>query len=528
VLPVFTAAEMRALDARAIRDLGIPGPRLMDAAGSGAAALVARWLAPIRKRSVVVVCGKGNNGGDGFVVARRLRARGAAVRVFLVGRRGDVRDDAADALGRWRGRIEEIGGEAALGGLARALDRADVVVDALLGTGLTGPARGLVAAAVEAINRAGQAGVPIIALDVPSGLGSDHGALLGATVRATHTVTFAGLKRSLLLHPAAAHAGAVEIVDIGVPADEVRRGIGTWRLEAADARRCFPAREPDAHKGRFGHLLIVAGSLGKTGAAVLAGRAALRSGVGLCTIAVPASQQPIVATQAPEYMTEALPETSARTLSLAAKDRLLELAGRMDAVALGPGLSLDPETQELARALIRDLDRPMVVDADALSALAGHLDLLRRAAGPRALTPHPGEMARMAGTSIEVAQADRVEGARAFAREHGVALALKGAGTVIAGPDGHVAINPTGNPGMAKGGSGDVLTGIVGALLARELDTVTALEAGGYLHGLAGDVAARERGEYAMIASDIIESLPVALRELTTGAHEPGRDADLA
>jgi NAD(P)H-hydrate epimerase len=198
---------------------------------------------------------------------------------------------------------------------------------------------------------------------------------------------------------------------------------------------------------------------------------------------------------------------------------VLALARGMDAVALGPGLSLDPETQELARTLIRELERPMVVDADALSALAGHLDLLRHAAGPRALTPHPGEMARMMGISIEQVQADRIEIARDFARDHRVALALKGAGTVIAGPDGHVAINPTGNPGMAKGGSGDVLTGIVGALLARDIDAVTALRGGCYLHGLAGDVAVRDRGEYAMIASDLIESLPAALRELTHPAR---------
>jgi NAD(P)H-hydrate epimerase len=517
VLPVFTAAEMRALDARAIRDLGIPGPRLMENAGSGAAALITGWLAPIRGKSVVVVCGKGNNGGDGFVVARRLRARGAAVRVFLVGKRDELRGDAAAALGRWRGRVEEIDGEADLGALARALSRTDVVVDALLGTGLTGAARGAVAAAIEAVNKVGPAGrngVPVVALDLPSGLGSDRGALLGPTVQATRTATFAGLKRSLLLHPAAAKAGAVEIVDIGVSAAEAGRGITTWRLEASDVRPHFPPREPDAHKGRYGHLLVVAGSLGKTGAAVLAGRAALRSGVGLCTIAAPASQQPIVAGQAPEYMTEAMPETALRSLSLGAKERLLELARRMDAVALGPGLSLDPETQELARALIREVERPLIVDADALSALAGHLDLLRDAAGPRALTPHPGEMARMLGIGTDAVQADRLEVTRGFSREHGVALALKGAGTVIGGPDGRITINPTGNPGLAKGGSGDVLTGIIGALLARGLEPVAALEAGVYLHGLAGDLAAGERGEVGMIAGDVIEALPTAVLAL--------------
>ena len=315
--PIFTAAEMRALDARAIRDLGIPGFHLMDAAGSGAAALIGRWLAPIRGRRIVVVCGKGNNGGDGFVVARRLRARGAVVTVFLTARRDEVQGDAAEALAGWRGRVEAIDAGPDPGALVRALERTEAVVDALLGTGLTGPAWGQAAAAIEAINEAGRRGIPVIALDLPSGLSSDHGALLGPTVKATRTVTFAGLKRSLLLHPAAAQAGPVDVVDIGVPEVEAARGVTTWRLEAADVRRYFPAREPDAHKGRFGHLLVVAGSLGKTGAAVLAARAALRSGVGLCTIATPASQQPIVAAQAPEYMTEALPETAAGSLALA-------------------------------------------------------------------------------------------------------------------------------------------------------------------------------------------------------------------
>jgi hydroxyethylthiazole kinase-like uncharacterized protein yjeF len=514
VLPVFTAAEMRALDARAIRDLGIPGSRLMESAGGGAAALIARWLAPIRGRRVVVVCGKGNNGGDGFVVARRLKARGAAVRVLLVARRDEVSGDAATALGRWRGRLQEAPPDPDETVLARALEHADLVVDALLGTGLTGPARGAAAAAIGAINRVGRSGVPVVALDLPSGLGSDGGALLGPTVKATHTVTFAGLKRGLLLYPAAAQAGVVEIADIGVPAAETGRGVATWKLEADDVRRHFPPREPDAHKGRFGHLLVVAGSLGKTGAAILAGRAALRSGVGLCTIAVPASQQPLVAAHAPEYMTEALPETRARSLSLEGKNRVLELARRTDAVALGPGLSLDPETQEFARALVREVERPLVADADALGALAGHLDLLRRVAGPRALTPHPGEMARMLDVGIHVVQGDRIETARAFARDHRVAVALKGAGTVIGHPGGLAVINPTGNPGLAKGGSGDVLTGIVGALLARGLEPTIALEAGCYLHGLAGDLAAEGRGEVAMIASDIVESLPTALRVL--------------
>jgi hydroxyethylthiazole kinase-like uncharacterized protein yjeF len=506
--PVFTATEMRAVDARAITELGIPGPRLMESAGDGAARVIAREFAPIRGKRVVVVCGKGNNGGDGFVVARRLRAQGARITLALIGPRREVKGDAAVALARWRGRIQEVLAEPALRALQRDLAAADVIVDALLGTGLSGPARGLVADAIGAMNGAGP---PVVSLDVPSGLGSDDGALIGPTVEATLTTTFAGYKRSLLLHPGARQAGRTVVVDIGMSRDEIARGMTTFLLEEEDVRRHFPPRRPDSHKGSFGHLLVVAGSIGKTGAAGLAGSAALRGGVGLCTIATAVSQQPIVAGFAMEPMTEPLPETPGRTIALTARPRILDLVARTDAMALGPGLSLDPETQELIRGLVLDVERPMVVDADGLSALAGHLDLLDRAAGPRALTPHPGEMARMLGTTVAEVQSDRLEVVRTFCARHGVALALKGAGTVIGAPDGRVFINPTGNPGMASGGSGDVLTGMVGAFLARGFDTVTALQAGCFLHGLAGDLARAERGGEALMAGDIVEAISAAM-----------------
>ena len=500
---------MRALDARAIAELGIPGPTLMENAGRGAADVIAREHAPMRGKRVLVLCGKGNNGGDGFVVARRLGARGARVDTVLLGRRDEVRGDARAALARLRGRVAEISDEAALDGLARPLARADLVVDALLGTGLTGPARGLVARAIELIDAAAR---PTVSLDLPSGLGADGGELLGPTVHAALTVTFAGYKRSLLLHPAAACAGRVVVVDLGVPPEEVARGIGAFLLEESDARAPFPSRPKDSHKGTYGHLLIVAGSLGKTGAAALAGHAALRGGLGLCTIAAPRSQQPIVAVMSREAMTEPLDETRAQSIALSAAPRILELAARTDAVALGPGLSLDDETQALVRALVREVPRPMVVDADALSALAGHLDVLDGAAGPRVLTPHPGEMARMLGTTIAAVQSDRMETARAFASRHRACVALKGVNTVIAGPDGRVLVNPTGNPGMATGGSGDALTGLTGAFLARRLDPLTALASACYLHGLAGDLAAAARGEEGLIAGDIADAVGLAMR----------------
>jgi NAD(P)H-hydrate epimerase len=434
--------------------------------------------------------------------------------VFLLGHAADVKGDAAEALRRWRGGVDEVTAESALDAVTREMARADVVVDAILGTGLTGPARGLAAGAIDAINGAGR---PVVSLDLPSGLGSDDGALLGPTVRAALTATFAGYKRSLLVHPGAAQAGRLAVVDIGVPAGEVARGIATFLLEEADVRAHFPPRPRDAHKGSYGHVLIVAGSLGKTGAAALAGRAALRSGAGLATIATPVSQQPIVAGLGAETMTEALPETEGRSIALAALEGILGLAARTDAVALGPGLSLDPETQELVRVLVREVARPMVVDADALNALAGHLDALDAAAGPRLLTPHPGEMARLLGTTVARVQVDRIETARAFAVAHRVSVALKGAGTVIAGPDGRAFINPTGNPGMASGGSGDALTGMSGAFLARGLEPLAALQAACFLHGRAGDLAAAERGEEGLIAGDIVEAIALAMKGAGAG-----------
>ena len=510
--PVFTAAEMRALDARAIDALGIPGPRLMEHAGRGAAALIAREWAPIRGKRVLVLCGKGNNGGDGFVVARHLKAKGARPRVLLAGLRNEVKGDAAQALGRWRGKVEEIRDEAAAATVTGAVAEADLVVDALLGTGLTGPVRGVVAQVIERLNRsAGSACIPVVALDLPSGLGSDGGALLGPTVRATLTATFAGLKRSLLLYPAAELAGRVVVVPIGIPQAEVDRGVSTFLLEETDVRPLFPRRPAEAHKGSYGHLLVIAGSVGKTGAAALSGRAALRSGVGLCTVATPVSQQPVVAGFSMETMTEPIVETASRSLAFKAREHLLELAMQRDAVALGPGISLDPETQALARALVAEVPRPMVVDADALSALAGHLDLLEQAPAARVLTPHPGEMARMLGVSIAQVQADRIETVRRFCVQYRVHLALKGARSVLGSPDGRIFVNPTGNPGMATGGSGDVLTGMIGAFLARPFDPLAALQAGCYLHGLAGDLAAADRGEEGLVAGEIIEAIPDAL-----------------
>lgn len=508
---------MRALDQRAMSRLGIPGPRLMENAGRGAAQAILTHFGSPRGRLVVICCGKGNNGGDGFVVARRLKAAGAAVKVFLLARAREVKGDSAGMLAAYRkvgGRIQEVTEASGLAMLEKALASADLVVDALLGTGLVGPATGLYAVAIESINRSQR---PVAALDLPSGLCTDHGRLLGPAINAALTTTFAGWKRGLLLYPGAEKAGRVRLVEIGIPAAAAREGIGVFLLEASDIAPLFPPRGPDAHKGAFGHLLVVAGSVGKTGAAALAGRAALRTGAGLATIAAPLSQQPIIAALGMETMTEPLPETPSQSASLNAKDRILELAGRTDGVALGPGVSLAPETQRLVRELLLEVGRPMVVDADGLTALAGHLELLKKSAAPRCLTPHPGEMARLLGARVAEVEADRIETVRSFCQRYGTFLVLKGARSVIGEPGGKVYINPTGNPGMASGGSGDVLTGMVGALLARGMDPLAALQAGVLLHGLAGDLARDDKGEEGMIAGDILEAIPHAILKVQSG-----------
>lgn len=511
--PVFTGEEMRRLDERAIQTLGVPGATLMEHAGQGAAdvAFASLTTRPGRSRRVAIVCGKGGNGGDGFVVARALKRRGVRCDVLLVASPDDVRGDAAGKLRD----LKRVGIRPVVvtdaSTIAPALARADLVVDALLGTGGRATPGGLVAAVIEAINAAAR---PVLALDLPSGLPADGGAPSGPVVRADATVTFAGLKRALVMPPGRELAGRVTVTGIGIPDAEVARGITTFVLDAADVAAHFPARARAAHKGTYGHLLVVAGSVGKTGAAALAASAALRGGAGLVTVATAESQQPIVAGLLLEAMTERLAEGRAGFIGERAWPALSALASARDAIAVGPGLGLDPQVQGIARRLVAELRVPMVVDADALTALVDHLEILDKAPAPRCLTPHPGELARLLGIGVPEIQRDRIEVARAFATSHRVHLVLKGAVSVVAAPDGTVLLNPTGNPGMASGGTGDVLTGITGAFLARGMAAGEALACAVYLHGLAGDIAAERTGEESLIARDVIAALPDAFRRV--------------
>jgi hydroxyethylthiazole kinase-like uncharacterized protein yjeF len=514
---LVSAEEMRTLDRLTIERHGTPGHVLMERAGQGAARVLLEQFPYVRQRGkrVLVCAGKGNNGGDGFVVARLLARRGIETDVVLLARARDVSGDALRNLKAYRrlGRaVREVTGEAGLGILGEALSRADAVVDAIFGTGLASEVRGVHAAAIELVNTAG---VPVLAIDIPSGLDADTGQPLGTAIEAEATATFGFAKVGQVLLPGARLCGTLAVIDIGLAAEAIAAHPPRSELLEADAvARLVPQRSPEAHKGDCGHVLVIAGSFGHTGAAQLASRAALRSGAGLVTLAGPASLYPVYAAGVLEAMTDALPDRDG--VIRFDRARLEQIVAGKTTVVVGPGIGTHPDARRVVRWLLTNTRVPLVLDADALTVLALDRSVLRRAAAPVILTPHPGEMARLLGATAASVQGDRVGVARRFAVEHGCTLVLKGARTVVGGPGGAVWINPTGNPGMASGGMGDVLSGILGGLLAQGLDAAEAARLGVYLHGEAADRAAESGGEIGLLASDVIDGLRAGLRALGT------------
>ena len=505
---VVTAAEMRALDERTIHGIGVPGVALMESAGRAVVNKVAKLLAPsLRTRRIVVVAGPGNNGGDGFVIARHLHERGARVTVLRCAPEDKITGDARthhDAALR-SGVLLLDATAPAFAESARALDGAELIVDALLGTGLT---RDVSDHFAEVIARINASPGRRVAVDIPSGMDADSGLPRGACVAAQHTVTFALPKLGLVSAPGFVLTGELTIADIGISArlaDELTPAC--WLLDATSLAPLRAPRPGNSHKGTFGHLCIVAGWRGHTGAALLAGEAAMRAGVGLCTVASTDEGQRALASRVVEVMTAGLGQEPLEGASACAE--LVKFIDNKDAVAFGPGVGTSAGARALLEQLLTAWAGPLVVDADGLNLLAASPSLLAGARAPSSitLTPHPAEMARLAGVTTGDVQADRLGTARRFAALHNVHVVLKGARTVIAAPDGRAAIVPVGNPGMATGGSGDVLTGIVGALAARGLDAWTAATAGAYWHGAAGDHVARARGENGMIARDLIDAL---------------------
>ncbi|MEW6299257.1 MAG: NAD(P)H-hydrate dehydratase [Thermodesulfobacteriota bacterium] len=519
---LVSATEMRALDRLTIEQYGTPGHVLMERAGAGVTEALLAAFPHVQTTPVLVVAGKGNNGGDGFVVARLLKKTGVKCEVILAARKEEVRGDALrnlTAFLRVRGKVSEVTEPAHLDLVQEKLRRCGLVVDALLGTGLNAPVQGLLAALIDLVNASG---VPVVAVDIPSGLDTDRGEPLGTAIQADLTVTFGYPKLGHVTDTGALYTGALVVADIGIAPEAVTAvRPHTELLTEEEVGALVRVRPRAAHKGDFGHLLVLAGARGKSGAALMCGGAGLRVGTGLVTLAGPASLNPIFSSAWMEAMTIPMPERPDGSFDLDEG----AVAGALDgktAIAFGPGVGVSTDTIGLTRWLLANSTLPLVIDADGLNCLATDLGVLRNATVPVILTPHPGEMARLADKSTADIQADRLGVARAFAERHRCYLVLKGAHTVIATPDGRCWVNPTGNPGMASGGMGDVLTGILGGFLAQGYPPQEACRLGVFLHGYTGDLAARDKGEVGILARDVIERLPRGLRALRHAALGDG------
>jgi ADP-dependent NAD(P)H-hydrate dehydratase / NAD(P)H-hydrate epimerase len=514
-----TAEQMRQLDRTAIEEYGIPGIVLMENAGRETVAAIRRKFGDPAGRTVAILVGPGNNGGDGLVIARHLHQLGADPRLLLLAPDRLEGDAAVNlAIVRKLGLPEQtLAAGADLTAVRKVLRHSWLAVDSLFGTGLKREADGHFATIIELLN---ELPVPVVAVDIPSGLDADNGRPLGSCVRADLTVTFALPKPGLVTGRGPEFAGRLEVVDIGIPPAAVQKtGITTELLTPELVGPWLPPRGAAAHKGSFGHLLAVAGGEGTTGAAILCGQGALRTGTGLVTLGVPEKCNPVFETMLTEAMTIPLPAGGRGRLSIEDYEIIAAAASGKQALAVGPGMGTAPETAALVLRLYRECRLPMVVDADGLNILAANRETIAAPPAPRILTPHPGEMSRLYGRSTKEVQTDRLAAAAAFAREYRVFLVLKGAATVIAAPDGRLAVNPTGNAGMAAGGMGDVLTGIIGGLLAQGLDPWQAACLGVYAHGAAGDRLAAGAASFGFLAAELARELPAALAGLTAAGE---------
>jgi ADP-dependent NAD(P)H-hydrate dehydratase / NAD(P)H-hydrate epimerase len=513
---ILNTDQMREADRRTIQDIGIASLVLMENAGRQVVAAIESLYADLADRRIAIVCGKGNNGGDGFVVARTLLQRGFDVSVFVIGSVSEIKGDARvnlGILGNIGQTVVEVADETAWELHGAEIAGHDLIIDAMFGTGLSAPLTGFYETVVADIN---EAGVPIVSIDLPSGMSADTCDLIGDSIEATVTVALAAPKLPLVLPPAEMQAGEVVIADIGIPAGVIAQLEGPQiELMTRDQMRALiQPRAADAHKGDFGRVLVVAGSIGKTGAAVLCAQGAMRAGAGLVTVAAPRSGQPIIAAHSTEYMTEGLDETPEGTVHYSAIEDVLGIDA--DVIVAGPGLGRGEGVTTFVRELLDKCEGPLVLDADALNAFADEPALLLGREGrDLIITPHPGEMARLVGCTVEDLQADRLGIATDFAKRHKLYLVLKGYRTLVVTPDEKIFVNPTGCPGMATGGTGDVLAGMIGAWLAQLLDAEAACKLAVYLHGSAGELADADNGEVSMTAGDLVDHIGDAILEVT-------------
>ncbi len=507
-MKVATREIVREIDRLTIKEHGVPGLELMENAGRATTDVILDNFTYAEK--VAIFAGGGNNGGDGFVIARHLLSEGIKVDTYLLSGAKKYKGDALTNLKE----LKKIGGNIIeLKDDLRRYKKADIIVDAIFGTGLDREVTGFYRKVIDFIN---SQGVPTVAVDLPSGLDSNTGQPLGTSILADITVTFVLPKIGISIYPGVEYAGEIYVADITTP-KFLEDDIPYELLLSESVNNILEPRYQDTHKGTYGHLFVIAGSPGKSGAATLSAMGAQRSGTGLITVGVPKSLNPIMEQKTTEAMTEPLPETAFQTLGEESLERVLEIIKeRKTAVAIGPGISTTNETREFLYEVIRNCEVPMLIDADAITLIGDYPEILMEAKAPVVLTPHPGEMSRLARISTEDVQADRIGVSLEFSSKYNAYLVLKGARSIISTPSGEIFINTTGNAGMASGGMGDVLTGIIGGLLAQRLDPVEACKLGVFVHGLSGDIVAEEIGEVGIIASDIAGTLPRAFNKLAT------------
>ncbi|MBM7557694.1 NAD(P)H-hydrate dehydratase [Halanaerobacter jeridensis] len=512
IIKLVSGAQMGQIDRYTIEELGIDGVVLMEQAGRRVTEEILAEYSALEK--VVVLAGKGNNGGDGFIISRLLEQEGIAVQTFLVGNKDEITGDAwvnLEILERLDDQVTEVTTAADVENLPSDLKQADLIVDAMLGTGIKGKLRGLFPNIIDLVN---EVNTEVTAVDIPSGVEADSGIVREMAVQAQQTVTFALPKLGLLLYPGAKFVGQLKVVDIGIPKQAIaQQEIETNLITADLATKLLPLRDDDSHKGNYGKLLLVAGSTGMTGAAVLTARASLKMGAGLVTVGIPSSVNPILETKLTEAMTYPLAETRDGSLDVGAIEQVEKLMSSRDVLAIGPGLTTTGEVTTVVNKLLTKIEEPVVVDADGLNVI-DDLEILKEREAATILTPHPGEMSRLLEQPIKEIEVNRVAVAREFAVEYGVILVLKGSRTVIATPTGEVYINYSGNSALATGGSGDVLTGLITSLVGQDLAPVDASIIAVYLHGLAAEIGSEELTKYSLVPSDLIDYLPQAIKAI--------------
>lgn len=514
-MKVLSPERMAKYDEYAIKTWGIPSAVLMENAGRNTYRLMkGRYLGGVR--DIAVICGRGNNGGDGFVISRYALRDGFRTKVFLLGKKIELKGDAALNMKLYA----TLGGEIVecikdTDALKRGIKEADILVDAVFGTGLSKATGGNEKLAIEAMNASGK---PVISVDIPSGIDGKTGLPLGAAVQATHTFTYGYPKLGQILHPGAYHAGRLTVIDISIPAfTEDKIGVDGIVADGPMLRGFIRERLPWSHKGTFGHVAVIAGSTGKTGAAHMASLAALKVGAGLVTLIIPESLNSIMEAKLTEVMTYPVKDKGKGHLPLSAYKEIIDFIEDKDAVIMGPGLSQNRETMELVRKLHRNVQKPFVIDADGINAFQGNPDMIRTSKHGAVFTPHPGELARIMGLTPQAVNADRVGTGRSFADKYGVHLLLKGARSIFFSPGGEMIINPTGNPALAKGGSGDILTGFIGGFIAQGYSLMEATVFAAYVHGYIADTWAENGIDLDMLACDLLDGAGKAIHEIRDG-----------